>query len=491
MKTLTYLWFWGKIVSFVKTTKDKLINTITKLGGIMRRFMRRMRKKSLVGIVRAWRWAYPRITRRVKNNQRLVFQSTLAILGVIVLRLWIRSIESKVLGGAKEIPFMSLFKWGGLALAVIIAIWFLYKMAKNSSSSSISNLSNWRDELKVVFGYIVLNIAFGFVWPEVYVKAMKEHTWPFIGTHIFFLASMIMLAGSPSQAGRIGSFMKTAGLIAVLLLTLRLFGVSLEPWNWSTPSWGSDKKPSDRNLPYAGVVSTAGSAVRLPSPAWDYYAGPEKTVVMSAFPADTVMWAIAACESRYRQFREDGTVLRGGVNPRDIGLFQINDSVHAVLIKSLMEEDSLLYNISTVDGNIEVAKILRNRDEYQPWNFSSFCWRDQLDRSPRATTKAPVSLASTVSTRRAVYGASLEIRDSVVTIPAGGWSGPVEVPFPYYLSDFTASRKDSLFMMSPSGKVYGFGPSQRARLEYEAGPWRFGTSDSASAEMEVAVSRRR
>lgn len=468
MATIAFLWLWEKIFSFLKTSWDKIVNTVTQLGGTMRRFMRRMRKKFVVGTIRVWRWAYPKIARRVKRNRKLVFHSAIAFVGIITLLIWVQNIESKMVG----IPFARIFKWMGLALAGFLAIWLLYKMTKGSSSKS--SLRDWKDELKAVFGYIILNIAFGLVWPEAYVKVMTEYTLPFIGTHIFFIASIIMLASSPRQAEKIGGLMKGAGLVAVLFLALRLFGVSLEPWNWS---WADEEETEVR---YAGAELTAE---KLPSPAWQYFDGPEKELVMTAFPADTVMWAIAACESRYRQFGADGEVLRGDINPRDIGLFQINEEIHSELIKGLVEEDSILYDIRTSAGNIAVAKVLANRDGYQPWSASAYCWQSNYASRPTSVASSPQSVRGVAYT---------EVRrDSAVFVPAGGgWSAPVGIPPTHFLSNFTPARSsDSLFIRSPSGKVYVLPPNGKVNMDHEVGRWRFRISDTSSVDMEVYVTR--
>lgn len=82
-----------------------------------------------------------------------------------------------------------------------------------------------------------------------------------------------------------------------------------------------------------------------------------------------MMWEVARCESRYRQFK-DGDVLRGEVNPHDIGIFQINESYHGD------EARSLGYNIDTTAGNIAFAKVLYDRQGLNPWYESRSCWEN-------------------------------------------------------------------------------------------------------------------
>jgi len=472
MITIAFLWFWGKIISFLKIIRDKIFRAITTLGGMMNRLARRVRRKFLVSTIRAWRRASSEVVRRVKRNRRLAIQSAIVTIGITTLFLWVRSIEPEV----GEIPFANILKWIGITLAGAGVIWILYKVAKSSSSS----LGNWKDEGKAVLGYIFLNIAFGLVWPEAYVKVMTEHALPFIGTQIFFIASILMLASSPRQAEKLGGLMRRAGLVAVLFLALRLFGVSLEPWNWS---WAEEEPTTSSQIKYWRGAEMG--AEKLPSPAWEYYDGPEKQTVMSAFPADTVMWAIAACESRYRQFGTGGSVLRGEINPRDIGLFQINEEIHSELIGGLMESNPVLYDITTTAGNIAVAKVLANRDGYQPWSASAWCWQSNYASRPTSVATSPQQNVGVAYTEVS--------RDSAVFVPAGGgWSAPVGIPPTHFLSNFTPARSsDSLFIRSPSGKIYVLPPNGKVNMDHEVGRWHFRISDTSSVDMEVYVTRAR
>jgi len=78
---------------------------------------------------------------------------------------------------------------------------------------------------------------------------------------------------------------------------------------------------------------------------------------------------IARCESGFRQFSEDGSVLKGKINPQDIGIFQINVKYH------LDESKKLGYDIYSVDGNIEYAMVLLSEQGgSKHWDWSSGCW---------------------------------------------------------------------------------------------------------------------
>ena len=97
----------------------------------------------------------------------------------------------------------------------------------------------------------------------------------------------------------------------------------------------------------------------------------EKTIeeqIIEAFPDAPVMLRIAYCESRFRQFNPDGSVFRGELNPKDTGLFQINERYH------LAEAQKLGLDIYTTSGNIAYARILYDSQGTVPWNWSKGCW---------------------------------------------------------------------------------------------------------------------
>jgi len=80
------------------------------------------------------------------------------------------------------------------------------------------------------------------------------------------------------------------------------------------------------------------------------------------------MTRIAGCESGFRQFDNQGNVLRGVVNPLDVGIFQINEYYH------LTTAQEYGINIYTSEGNIDFAKMLYDSQGTTPWNWSKSCW---------------------------------------------------------------------------------------------------------------------
>ncbi|MBP7541901.1 MAG: hypothetical protein KA802_18410 [Saprospiraceae bacterium] len=90
---------------------------------------------------------------------------------------------------------------------------------------------------------------------------------------------------------------------------------------------------------------------------------------VKAYFADTPILAeVAFCESRFRQFDENGNVLRGVQNNQDVGVMQINEKYH------LETAQKLGLNLYTLEGNMAYGKYLYDTQGTKPWNYSSHCW---------------------------------------------------------------------------------------------------------------------
>jgi len=81
-----------------------------------------------------------------------------------------------------------------------------------------------------------------------------------------------------------------------------------------------------------------------------------------------IMEQIAWCESRNRQFDENGLVLRGRENPYDVGKYQINTWYHGRRAKELG------INLYTEEGNEQFALLLYEEQGTKPWYWSRGCW---------------------------------------------------------------------------------------------------------------------
>lgn len=91
-------------------------------------------------------------------------------------------------------------------------------------------------------------------------------------------------------------------------------------------------------------------------------------IIAEHFIDTPILKKIALCESQNRQFSGEGVVLRGHVNPQDVGLMQINEKYH------LQAAQNLGFNIYTLEGNIGYTKHLYATQGVKPWVHSSSCW---------------------------------------------------------------------------------------------------------------------
>lgn len=97
----------------------------------------------------------------------------------------------------------------------------------------------------------------------------------------------------------------------------------------------------------------------------------EQTVkerVQEFFKDDPIMIKVAWCESRFRQFDADGSVMRGKVNSSDLGVMQINNFYHG------KKSEELKFDLMTLEGNLSYGKYLYEKEGTRPWNSSSPCW---------------------------------------------------------------------------------------------------------------------
>lgn len=78
------------------------------------------------------------------------------------------------------------------------------------------------------------------------------------------------------------------------------------------------------------------------------------------------MEAICSCESG-KQFHQDGTVVRGIVNPQDIGMCQINLKYHGATAESMG------LDLFVEADNIRYSNWLYDQQGAQPWYLSKPC----------------------------------------------------------------------------------------------------------------------
>ncbi len=85
-----------------------------------------------------------------------------------------------------------------------------------------------------------------------------------------------------------------------------------------------------------------------------------------------VLVDIAKCESDFRQYDKDGSVLRGVANRYDVGVMQINEKYQ------LERAERLGYDIYSAEGNLAYARYLYGKEGTKPWQSSEKCWKQSV-----------------------------------------------------------------------------------------------------------------
>lgn len=101
-----------------------------------------------------------------------------------------------------------------------------------------------------------------------------------------------------------------------------------------------------------------------------------KKKAQEIFANDPILVDIARCESHFRQYDKDGSVLRGKVNKSDVGIMQVNQYYHGE------RAEKLGYDLMTPEGNMAYAKYLYEKEGAQPWISSSPCWNNNTATIP-------------------------------------------------------------------------------------------------------------
>lgn len=98
---------------------------------------------------------------------------------------------------------------------------------------------------------------------------------------------------------------------------------------------------------------------------------PTRQKVKEYFEDTPALYSVARCESHWQQYEKDGSVMRGNIDPADVGVMQINERYH------LQRSRKLGYDIHTLKGNMDYAKQLYEEKGLQPWSASKHCWANQ------------------------------------------------------------------------------------------------------------------
>ena len=126
-------------------------------------------------------------------------------------------------------------------------------------------------------------------------------------------------------------------------------------------------------MPFAVGFALAFSAVTgSPAPATPVQPPVQAQTVqeyVAEYFADVpIMAEIARCESRFRQFEKDGSVLKNSQGSSAVGVFQIMSSLHKG------SADKMSLDITTLEGNAAYARQLYEEKGTVPWNSSKGCW---------------------------------------------------------------------------------------------------------------------
>jgi hypothetical protein len=81
-----------------------------------------------------------------------------------------------------------------------------------------------------------------------------------------------------------------------------------------------------------------------------------------------ILRKIARCESQNTHYDRQGNVLRGRVNPHDVGKYQINTAMWGPVAAQLG------YDLYDEQGNEQMALYLLHHYGSMPWRHSAKCW---------------------------------------------------------------------------------------------------------------------
>jgi hypothetical protein len=85
-----------------------------------------------------------------------------------------------------------------------------------------------------------------------------------------------------------------------------------------------------------------------------------------------ILEKVALCESGGRHYDSTGKVIRGKVDKRDIGKWQINSYWNGA------EAERLGFDIWTPEGNQAMALHLYQTQGLKPWDASRSCWSAKI-----------------------------------------------------------------------------------------------------------------
>ena len=149
-------------------------------------------------------------------------------------------------------------------------------------------------------------------------------------------------------------------LTSITLITSMVFG----PVIASASVTPQATLPSAERVSLANISIVDGVALSAPL----YVDNKVELEVRDYFEDTPILAEIAKCESQFTHVGKNGEIIRGMVNKSDIGVMQINTYYHAKEAKKAGLE------LKTLQGNMDYAKLLYEKEGSAPWKSSSHCW---------------------------------------------------------------------------------------------------------------------
>jgi hypothetical protein len=159
-------------------------------------------------------------------------------------------------------------------------------------------------------------------------------------------------------------------------------------------------------IPMIGFVCALSLSLMIFVAPADVSAGTNENVeriVRGAFSDKPDMIIIAKCESGFRQFNSDGSVLRGGAGKHYVGIFQIDENIHRAAGLNMG------LDIDTLEGNVGYAYHMYSTSGSRPWNSCLVVPAQQPTTAPPSTTPVPAIPIPTPSSAVYVPAGSLTV----------------------------------------------------------------------------------
>lgn len=137
----------------------------------------------------------------------------------------------------------------------------------------------------------------------------------------------------------------------------------------------------------AFITASAASVIQIPETSYGHIAesgGNEvvanqvitvdntEAIVRNYFRDIPLLAEVARCESGFRHKLDDGSILKGKVDPADTGVMQINRRYHEESATALeLDLDDIYHNMA-------YARHLYETEGIRPWNSSMPCWGNTL-----------------------------------------------------------------------------------------------------------------